>query len=160
LAQELSRNDNMSIRARRELDQIQSSANRLGQVMGELIRLNVNVGERARLGLAEIVRIVTRTVERDYYDRVIVDHDIDSALCVEASEYLLREAVGNLIRNAVQAMIDADGGGELRVSADMVERDWNGQRRHVVRLDIEDSGPGILPDFHDRIWESGFTTRG
>lgn len=151
---------NLSAKARRELDQIQSSAEKLGHLMGELIRLNVSVDEPTRLQLTEAVRIVTRTVERDYYDRITIDHDIDPCLWIEASEYLVREAISNLIRNAVQAMISADGGGELRISADMVEREWNGRFRHVVRLDIEDSGPGVLSDFHDRIWESGFTTRG
>ncbi|MDQ7909840.1 ATP-binding protein [Phytohabitans sp. ZYX-F-186] len=147
-------------RARRDLDQIRSSVDRLGQIMGEVMRLSVNVSEQARLRLGEVVRIVTRTVERDYYDRVVIWHDIDPALFVEASEYLLREAVGNLVRNAVQAMLDADGGGELRLSATSVERDWNGRRRHIVMLDVEDSGPGIPQDHRQRVWDSGFSTRG
>lgn len=160
LCGELERQSELSGPALRHIEQVRSSVDRLGQIMSELIHLNVSVSEQGNLNLREAVRIVTRTIERDYYDKVVVSHDIRDAICVQASEYLLREAVGNLVHNAVQAMIAADGGGELRLSASTTERDWNGQRRTVVMLDIEDSGPGVQPDFRKRIWDSGFTTRG
>ncbi|GAA3741072.1 hypothetical protein GCM10022225_25540 [Plantactinospora mayteni] len=147
-------------KARRRLEQIQASADRLGQVMGELIRLNVNIDEPAMLNLCESVRIVTRIVERDYYDKIVLEHRIDPSVSVEASEYLLREALGNLVRNAVQAMIEADGGGDLRISAYPIVREWDGKPRHIVCLDVEDSGPGVQPEFRQRVWEFGFTTRG
>jgi signal transduction histidine kinase len=160
LAEKLAKLEEAGAGVSEDLEQIRSSADRLGQIMGELIRLNESVSEPAQLNLTEAVRVVTRTVERDHFDRILLTHRIAPTLQIEASDYLLREALGNLISNAVQAMIEADGGGALRVSADSVVRDWNGTRKTIVRLDVEDSGPGVLPDFRDRVWEFGFSTRG
>ncbi|MER7283923.1 PAS domain-containing sensor histidine kinase [Dactylosporangium sp. NPDC000244] len=143
-----------------QLEQVRASVDRLGQIMTELIHLNVNISEQSRLNLAEAVRVVTRLIEQNHYERVVVTHDIDPGIWIEASEYLLREALNNLVQNAVQAMIEADWGGELRLTAETVERNWNGRVRTIVMLDIEDSGPGVQPGFRQRIWESGFTTRG
>ncbi|HEV8560573.1 MAG TPA: PAS domain-containing sensor histidine kinase [Actinophytocola sp.] len=138
------------------LDRIKSAASRLGQIMGELGRLGEQAHRPVRLGLAEAVRVVTRPVERDQYRTIQIEQCIDPGLYVRASEYLFREALGNLVSNAVQAMIEADGGGDLRISAGPTEHD-NGTR---VQIDIEDSGPGVSPQHRAAIWEFGFTTRG
>jgi PAS domain S-box-containing protein len=160
LGEELADAGRLTDRARSNLDQIRSSSDRLGQIMGELITLTVRAGVPGRLRLADAVRVVTRIIERDHYHRVYVGHHIDPELCVEASEYLLREALGNLVNNAVWAMIEADGGGDLRVSASAVVREWNGREQRVVHLDIEDSGPGVQPQYRQKIWDAGFSTRG
>jgi signal transduction histidine kinase len=160
LAERLEGTGVLTAGARRDLEQIQSSADRLGQIMSELLRQDTNADSHVDLKLYDAVRVVTRTVERDHYDRIILKHDINPELRIVASEYLFRQAVDNLVHNAVQAMLEADGGGELRISTSDVEREWNGQVRRIILLDVEDSGPGVLPDFRDRIWEFGFTTRG
>lgn len=138
------------------LDLIRSVAGRLGQIMGELMRLGEQAHKPVRLRLAEAVRIVTRPVERDHYKTIQIEHVIGPDLCVQASEYLFRESLGNLVSNAVQAMIEADGGGDLRISAVPIERDAGPQ----IQIDIEDSGPGVSPHLQTAIWDYGFTTRG
>jgi PAS domain S-box-containing protein len=138
------------------LDLIKSVAGRLGQIMGELMRLGEQAHKPVRLRLAEAVRIVTRPVERDHYKTIQIEHVVGPDLCVQASEYLFRESLGNLVSNAVQAMIEADGGGDLRISAVPIERDAGPQ----IQIDIEDSGPGVSPHLQTAIWDYGFTTRG
>jgi PAS domain S-box-containing protein len=138
------------------LDLIRSAATRLGQIMGELLRLSEQAYNPVRLPLCEAVRIVTRPMERDHYRTIQIEHVIDQEMSVLASEYLFRETLGNLVSNAVQAMIEADGGGDLRISAVTVDGDSSRQ----IQIDIEDSGPGVSPEHHAAIWDYGFTTRG
>jgi PAS domain S-box-containing protein len=147
-------------KSREALSQIKSAADRCGQIMTELMRLGGQVTQRVQLQLDEAVRMVTRVAERDHYLTIDIIHDIDSTLTVCASEYLFREALDNLIRNAIQAMSDADGGGDLRISARRIDHVLHGQNRAEIHLDVEDSGPGILPAYREQVWEYGFTTRG
>jgi len=142
------------------LDRIKSSASRLGQIMSELRQLDEEASQPVRAQLIKAIRIVTRLIERDHYYTIDISHEVDPALMVQVSEYLFREAFGNLVRNAVHAMIDADGGGDLRISAKRMEREWNDPRQATVCIDIEDSGPGICPVYRKQIWDYGFTTRG
>jgi PAS domain S-box-containing protein len=146
----------LSPAAQHSVEVIKSAAGRLTQVMGELVSMGDQVKDPVELELAEAVRTVTRPVERDHYQTVHIEHAIDPGLRVQAGEYLFREAVANLVYNAVQAMTEADGGGDLRISATQV---GDGARRHV-QIDIEDSGPGVSPQHHSAIWDYGFTTRG
>jgi signal transduction histidine kinase len=61
---------------------------------------------------------------------------------------LMKQALFNLLRNALQAMA---GGGTLTVKT------WSAGDR--VRLDVSDTGEGIAPDLLARIWEVYFTTK-
>lgn len=160
LADELGGRGPLPARVATNLDRIRTSSQRLGQVMDELVRLSQNAYQPVRLRLAESVRVLTRTIERDHYHTIETDVVIDDEMVVQASEYLFREALGNLVRNAVQAMLEADGGGDLRISATEVEAPLSDHAVHLAQIDIEDSGPGVRPEYHDRIWRDGFTTRG
>ena len=61
---------------------------------------------------------------------------------------MLRQVLGNLVRNAVQAM---DGQGKLRLTAAEEEGD--------VLLVVEDTGPGIAEAVKDVLFEPFVTTR-
>lgn len=61
----------------------------------------------------------------------------------------LSRAFANLLLNAVEAMGDA--GGELRATIEPLPEG--------VEVRVRDSGPGIDPEYLERIWEPDFTTR-
>lgn len=61
---------------------------------------------------------------------------------------LLQRVVCNLVRNAVEAMVD---GGELTLSIQ--------QHGAFVQIIVRDTGPGIEPECIDRIFNPFFTTR-
>lgn len=90
-------------------------------------------------------------------------HAVESedAIVIEGDALLLTQAIGNVVRNAVEAMVEANSDQRtLRLSVLRQPRRGPGSARieHVV-LRIEDSGPGIPPGIEDRIFNPFFTTR-
>jgi signal transduction histidine kinase len=72
----------------------------------------------------------------------------DSTLSVAGDETLLRQALLNLARNAIQA---TPAGGRLRVAC--------GPRDDRVEIRVEDTGAGIPPENLPKIFDLYFTTR-
>jgi signal transduction histidine kinase len=84
--------------------------------------------------------------------RVELVREIGELPLVPMDARLVRQALLNLVDNAVQAM---PRGGRLTVR---LGADEMGATR-AARLEIEDTGPGIAPDVERRIFEPFFTTR-
>ena len=72
---------------------------------------------------------------------------------VEGDEVLLRQAVSNLCRNAVEACLHS-GAVPTIVIEGAVDHDQS-----QVRLTVSDNGPGIVPEQRDRIFRPFFTTK-
>jgi signal transduction histidine kinase len=68
---------------------------------------------------------------------------------VQGDPIQMKEAVGHLVRNAIQAM---PKGGELRVTLDGVSGD-------AVKLTVSDTGSGVPESLRERIFDPFFTTK-
>jgi signal transduction histidine kinase len=68
---------------------------------------------------------------------------------VAGDEEVLRQAVGNLLGNALQAYPSRDGGIVLR----------SRRAGETIRLTVSDAGPGIPPEELDRVFELFYSTR-
>jgi two-component system sensor histidine kinase HydH len=82
-------------------------------------------------------------------------------LGLHADPGLLQQAVGNLVRNAVEAMTEAGAGPRrlwLGAERRAVRRPDGGNERRVV-LVVRDTGPGVPPEALDRMFNPFFTTR-
>ncbi len=79
--------------------------------------------------------------------RVAVEQQVDGVE-VRMDRDLLKQAVLNVVVNAMQAMPD---GGELRFEASASE--------DTAEIRISDTGPGIPPEVQDKIFRLYFTTR-
>jgi len=88
----------------------------------------------------------------------------------------LQQVFVNLINNAYEAMFEADGGGVLTVSSELIEADQAAVYGAVygsaddapaarppaarsIRVCIEDNGPGIPTELQPRIFDPFFTTK-
>ncbi len=81
--------------------------------------------------------------------RVVLDgRSLEQAAAVRADRELLRQAVFNLVQNAVQASPEG-GTVELRLVPGHDGR----------RLEVADAGPGVPPEVVDRLFTPYFTTR-
>ena len=80
-------------------------------------------------------------------------------MTLQADHYALKQALGNLIRNALEAMPD---GGELamRVRPERVEPGGAvGAEARTVEISVQDTGPGVPPEEIDRIFTPFFTRK-
>ncbi len=73
----------------------------------------------------------------------------DEPFAALVDEAQIKQALFNLIRNAREAM---QGGGVVRVQVSSAPE--------VVRIVVEDQGPGIDPEIADRLFDPFFTTKG
>ena len=76
---------------------------------------------------------------------ICLENAIDVAIQVDADAEQLYRLVLNLIRNAVEALVAQGGAGRICVRAERL-----GQR---VVLEIADTGPGIPPNLHARLFQ-------
>jgi signal transduction histidine kinase/ActR/RegA family two-component response regulator len=79
-----------------------------------------------------------------------------------ADPYQLQQVFVNLVNNARQAMSETHGGGHLTITSELGPSTFvNGGRDDapVIRITIQDDGPGIPPDLLPRIFDPFFTTK-
>ena len=171
---------------RNPLGSIQLYAQMLGEdVAGrpEQVELCAKI-QRAVMGLDAVVRDVLSfarettvrpepTTADELLDRSLascaslllgVDVDRERAtlpldLCADAG--LIVQALGNVIRNAVEAMIEADAPKRrLTVQANLRRvRCSGGHQESRIVFSITDTGPGIPADVVERVFNPFFTTR-
>lgn len=106
-----------------------------------------------RVGLAKLVERLADDVRSDVDERggsVDVRGDFPE---VEGDEVLLRQALSNLCRNAVDACGESDVVPHIDIEGAV------DQELEQVRITVCDNGPGIPPDQRDRIFRPFFTTK-
>ena len=104
---------------------------------------------RSVLALGSVVNEVVRTLNYDLEEKKIQLHVKGDPLSIEADEQLLRQALFNLLLNAIQAV---DGSGEIQIVA---------ERRSASEgvLEVRDNGPGVPPERRSEVFKPYFTTQ-
>jgi len=90
-----------------------------------------------------------------------IREDASGPCPVEADSGLVVQAVGNLVRNSVEAMREANDVEPrlvVRTERRRVRVPGGGRPIRVV-ISVEDGGPGIPPEVVDRMFNPFFTTR-
>jgi signal transduction histidine kinase len=137
-------------------------AEHVGVALDEIQRL-----QRAVSGFLKVARLQRMTLSTLRLDELMeeVHHsqeaeanlaglDLDLDLTADlppitGDRQVLRQALQNLVQNAVQALPSADGRVTLRGK--------NGQDE--IQLSVEDSGPGITPENLEKVFDLYFTTK-
>ena len=73
---------------------------------------------------------------------------------IEGDDVMLRQAVSNLLRNAVEACAEAGTAPRVRVTGTV------DTAAGVQRISVADNGPGVAPAVVDKVFQPFFTTRG
>ena len=104
---------------------------------------------RSALALNSVVAEVVRALNYDLEERHISLQVAGAPLTIEADEQLLRQALFNLVLNAVQAVAD---NGEIVIHAETTSPT-------EARLEIRDNGPGVPAERRLEIFKPYFTTQ-
>jgi signal transduction histidine kinase len=103
---------------------------------------------RAPTDLSAVVNEVTRTLAYDIEEKKINLVVQVEPIIIEADEQLLRQALFNLVLNAIQAV---PPGGTIRVRASR-------RNNEAGFIEIADTGPGVPPENRAEIFKPYFTT--
>jgi signal transduction histidine kinase len=127
----------------RFLAHVERHADRLTRLARGLLTLaRAQVGEDAPIDFVELGPLVEALVaEAELREGVDLRVDCEPGLATLASPDLLHEALAALVENALAHTRE----GEVRIAAARL----NGR----VALTVTDTGPGILPEFVDRVFE-------
>jgi signal transduction histidine kinase len=100
--------------------------------------------------LAALAREVTELIRpQAAVAKIEVESDAVQAAPMRGDPDLLKQAILNLVTNAVEAM--AQSGGKLRVSVSQVANNWI--------LEVADTGPGIPPALRAKVFQLYFTSK-
>ncbi|MFS8636660.1 MAG: HAMP domain-containing sensor histidine kinase [Gemmatimonadota bacterium] len=110
--------------------------------------------KRERMSLDGLVREIAETVGREGAREAVEVRigPIEPAV-VEGDESFLREAIGNVIRNAREALREREADGEAVLEISLRRRGGE------VVIEVSDNGPGIDPERAAQVFEPFTTTK-
>ena len=151
-AQLLLRDTGLTPQQRESLEVIRGETTRASQVVKDLLAFARRSDPQS--SPLDLNGVVGRTVRMRQYQFSEASVRVESDLAADLPSVMgdarqLQQVCLNLLTNGVQAM--SPGGGALRV------RTY--QANDVVRLEVQDTGPGISVDARARIFEPFFTTK-
>lgn len=149
LAQMISKQHDASPEVREKTREIIDETDRVAAQLNEFINYSrPREVRRTAVPLALVVGEVARALTYDLEEKCVRLRVPEDLPVIEADEQLLRQALFNLLLNAVQAV---ERGGEIEVAA------WKQNGLEAV-LEIRDNGPGVAPEQRAEIFKPYFTT--
>src|SRR5262245_32680127 len=149
LAQMISKQSDTAPEVRKKSSEIIEEADRVAAQLGEFINYSrPREVRRAMVAIGSLIGEVVRALNYDIQDKNIQLQIIDDGLAVEADEQLLRQALFNLLLNAIQAV---EQSGEIHIIV-------NRQGAAEAALEVRDNGPGVPADHRADIFKPYFTT--
>jgi signal transduction histidine kinase/CheY-like chemotaxis protein len=108
--------------------------------------------------MIDVNQIVRETLTLRSYDQRVMNISVVTALAsglpqVFADAHQIQQVLLNLVINAEQAMLTANGRGSL------VIRTWHDVERDAVALEVTDDGPGVAAEVKSKIFDPFFTTK-
>ena len=155
-AERLSEKPGLDPSVRRGVETILSEAERAARIVRSLLtfarkrqttRVMVDVNQVMRATLA------LRAYEQRVSNITVIDALAAGLPQVFADGHQVQQVLLNLVINAEQAMISANGRGTL------VVRSWHDTEQESVILEINDDGPGVPDEVQPKIFDPFFTTK-
>ena len=142
--------------ARRGVEVILGEAERAARIVRNLLTFARK--RQSTRALVDINQVVSETLALRAYEQRVTNIDVTTALTpalprVFADGHQIQQVLLNLVINAEQAMVAANGRGSLSV------RTWHEPEREAVMLEVNDDGPGIAPEMAEKIFDPFFTTK-
>jgi C4-dicarboxylate-specific signal transduction histidine kinase len=141
---------------RRGVETIRTESERAARIVRNLLTFaRKRHTTRAMVDLNSVVR---ETLALRAYEQRLTNIDVIEAFSaglpqVFADPHQIQQVLLNLVINAEQAMLAANGRGTLIV------RTWHDVDRETVVLEVSDDGPGVPQDVQPKIFDPFFTTK-
>jgi signal transduction histidine kinase/BarA-like signal transduction histidine kinase len=155
-AERLSQRTTLEPAVRRGLDTIFSESERAARIVRNLLTFaRKRQTTRAMVDINQVVRetLALRAYEQRVSNVAVIDALAAGLPQVFADGHQVQQVLLNLIINAEQAMLQANGRGVL------VLRTWHDPDQESVVLEINDDGPGIPDEVQPKIFDPFFTTK-
>jgi signal transduction histidine kinase len=150
LAQMISKQSGTAPEIQRKSREIIDEADKVAAQLNEFINYSrPREVRRSVLALGSVVGEVVRALNYDLDEKKIRIQVKGEQLSIEADEQLLRQALFNLLLNAIQA---AEPNGEIQVFAEK-------SNPSEAILEVRDNGPGVPPERRGEIFKPYFTTQ-
>ena len=147
---------NLDETSRRGVDVILGESERAARIVRNLLTFaRKRQSTRSMIDLNQVVR---ETLALRAYEQRLTNIDVVTALAsglppVFADPHQIQQVLLNLVINAEQAMLSANGRGSL------VLRTWHDAVQNAVVLQVSDDGPGVPPEVKGKIFDPFFTTK-
>lgn len=155
-SERLSQRTNVESSVRRGIDIIHSESERAARIVRNLLTFaRKRQTTRAMVDVNKVVRetLALRSYEQRVTNIAIIDALASGLPLIFADGHQLQQVLLNLVINAEQAMLSANGRGVL------VVRSWFDVDREAVTLEINDDGPGVPETLRAKIFDPFFTTK-
>src|SRR4051812_8584944 len=141
---------------RRGLETILSESERAAKIVRNLLTFARK--RHTTRAMVDVNQIVRETLALRSYEQTLANITIFEALAAGlplafADPHQFQQVLLNLIINAEQAMLAANGRGTL------ILRTWHDLDGDAVVLEVNDDGPGVPEDVQPRIFDPFFTTK-
>ena len=141
---------------RRGLETILSESERAAKIVRNLLTFARK--RHTTRAMVDVNQIVRETLALRSYEQTLANITIIEALAAGlplafADPHQFQPVLLNLIINAEQAMLGANGRGTL------ILRSWHDLDGDAVILEVNDDGPGVPEDVQPRIFDPFFTTK-
>ena len=155
-AERLSQKTTLDPSVRRGLETILGESERAARIVRNLLTF-ARKRQTTRV-MVDVNQIVRETLALRAYEQRVSNMTVIDALAaglpqVFADGHQVQQVLLNLVINAEQAMLSANGRGVL------VVRTWHDPEQETVILEINDDGPGIPADLQPKIFDPFFTTK-
>jgi two-component system NtrC family sensor kinase len=141
---------------RRGLETILGEAERAARIVRNLLTFaRKRHTTRTMVDMNQVVRetLALRSYEQRVTNITVIDALAAGVPQVFADPHQIQQVLLNLVINAEQAMLTANGRGTL------VVRTWQDPERESIVLEVNDDGPGVPEDVKSKIFDPFFTTK-
>ncbi len=141
---------------RRGIETILSESERAARIVRSLLTFARK--RQTTRAMVDVNQVIRETLALRAYEQRVTNIAVLDALAaglpqVFADGHQLQQVLLNLIINAEQAMLSANGRGVI------VIRTWHDPRQESVIVEINDDGPGIPEELQPKIFDPFFTTK-
>ena len=141
---------------KRGLDTILAESERAARIVRNLLTFARK--RHTTRSMVDLNQVVRETLALRRYEQRLSNINILEAFAaglpgVFADSHQIQQVLLNLIINAEQAMLGANGRGTLII------RTWHDPQKDAVILEVHDDGPGVPEDVQPRVFDPFFTTK-